>query len=333
MTEDLAKALPATVVADLAVSQHASGPDVVHARGERAWTPASHKEHEKAFDGLAKERPVTERGIQKKAAVATPVGRFLIKPYFETHKLHMPRPVGGWAEMTSQALYHAAGVGHLHQQVHVQHAPDADGREHPFIAIKVAPQHEEIDDRHKLSGNKEYHPEAAADARKISVLDFLSGNTDRHGSNLMVGPEGRPLAIDHGLAFQYHPRSVMRCVAQYHVNATSLIDPTLDPEAWGDTMSWWRDHGERVAETFRDRIGLIKDPKIRDHIETNFNARLAHLNRAVEEGDAHGFLQSNVPIHDRLSDVDPDPVPNFPRKSAREADKKLVDELYRELKG
>lgn len=53
--------------------------------------------------------------------------RFMVKPY---HEKVVPRarswmhfPIQGWAEMTNQALYHSAQIGHLHQRVHVTEVP------------------------------------------------------------------------------------------------------------------------------------------------------------------------------------------------------------------
>jgi GNAT superfamily N-acetyltransferase len=54
--------------------------------------------------------------------------RFMVKPYHEKIVPRMrgwmhPHPTQGWAEMTNQALYHAAGIGDLHQHVHVAEVP------------------------------------------------------------------------------------------------------------------------------------------------------------------------------------------------------------------
>lgn len=39
------------------------------------------------------------------------------------------------------------------------------------------------------------------DAEKIALLDYLTGNPDRHTGNWMITPAGRPVAIDNGLAW------------------------------------------------------------------------------------------------------------------------------------
>lgn len=44
---------------------------------------------------------------------------------------------------------------------------------------------------------------AHPDLEKIGALDFLVGNTDRHGGNLIRGTDGRLYAPDNGLSFPY----------------------------------------------------------------------------------------------------------------------------------
>ncbi|MGK5442136.1 hypothetical protein ACSNN7_09975 [Micromonospora sp. URMC 105] len=36
---------------------------------------------------------------------------------------------------------------------------------------------------------------------RMAVLDYVSGNTDRHMDNYLTGPDGRLVAIDHGYSF------------------------------------------------------------------------------------------------------------------------------------
>jgi hypothetical protein len=56
---------------------------------------------------------------------------FMVKPYHEGIEKKVSTwqryPIQGWAEMTNQALYHAAGLGHLHQKVHVTEHQMAQG--------------------------------------------------------------------------------------------------------------------------------------------------------------------------------------------------------------
>lgn len=40
---------------------------------------------------------------------------------------------------------------------------------------------------------------------RMAVLDYIAGNTDRHGGNYMTAPDGSLVAIDHGYSFPEHP--------------------------------------------------------------------------------------------------------------------------------
>ncbi|MFC5923850.1 hypothetical protein [Micromonospora vulcania] len=40
-----------------------------------------------------------------------------------------------------------------------------------------------------------------AESERMAVLDYVSGNTDRHMGNYLTGPDGRLVAIDHGYSF------------------------------------------------------------------------------------------------------------------------------------
>jgi hypothetical protein len=56
---------------------------------------------------------------------------YMVKPYHErvSRRLKgwMHYPIQGWAEMANQGLYHAAGIGHLHQKVHVDEHDMGEG--------------------------------------------------------------------------------------------------------------------------------------------------------------------------------------------------------------
>ncbi len=167
--------------------------------------------------------PVSLHGVTAKTVLALPTAdnmtkpsRVIIKPY---HEVLNPRaefwqhhPIQGWAEMTNQALWHAADMGHMHQNVHVsEHAMGPGHEKEPGLVIHMAPD-ADLGYRMKLS---QYDPDMQEDLTRIGVMDFLANNLDRHEANLMFRPRnavdenGQPfrsrlLAIDHGRAFQYH---------------------------------------------------------------------------------------------------------------------------------
>lgn len=51
------------------------------------------------------------------------------------------------------------------------------------------------------TGSSPVGPVGKKDARMMALFDSLIGNTDRHGGNYLISPDGRVIPIDHGLAF------------------------------------------------------------------------------------------------------------------------------------
>lgn len=165
--------------------------------------------------------------------------RYMVKPYHEKinaaggdFSSWMHFPVQGWAEMTNQALYHAGGIGHLHQKVHVapHRIPPVTSREllkyEPGVVVQMDPDVTPLENHgktftrftRKLVFTSPFSQEAHMQANQIGLMDFLSNNLDRHRFNLMADPtHTHLLAIDHGRNFQYlnghigkwqrHPRS------------------------------------------------------------------------------------------------------------------------------
>lgn len=185
-------------------------------------------------------------GVTKKVLYQTEGGpKFMVKPYHEGIVRRISKwqkhPIQGWAEMTNQALYHAAGMGDLHQKVHVSHHDMGTGTPEPALVVELAngykPSSEwkpigedtgrvvdwdgdiEPDEMRgaitygdKLPGELEYkrkyhiHKTIEPDResiRKIGLMDFLTNNLDRHHGNIMYDKAGKPLAIDHSRSFQY----------------------------------------------------------------------------------------------------------------------------------
>lgn len=106
--------------------------------------------------------------------------------------------------------------------------------------------------------------------RRMQLLDYISGNTDRHNGNWMVGKNGEAVAIDNGLAFPAGPpeRLLLPGSSSDPKKARLLeIDDAqkemlakLDPEAVGRMLF---DHGlePQAVETALTRLVALKtDP-------------------------------------------------------------------------
>ena len=174
-------------------------------------------------------------GITRKVAFQTKEGpgigdtdtKYMVKPYHENVIKRVASwqkfPIQGWAEMTNQALYHAGGIGNLHQKVHVAEHNMGPGKENePALVVKISkgykPMAEAYNERtdpnppawadpNVKSMKRDYikpSDKAKEDVRKIAIMDFLSNNMDRHHGNLMISHDGdNVLAIDHSRSFQY----------------------------------------------------------------------------------------------------------------------------------
>lgn len=135
--------------------------------------------------------------------------RYMVKPYHQKVQRGsrgiQRYPIQGWAEMASQALYHAGGIGHLHQNVHVsQHDMGENLHNEPALVIRLEPGMKPIKDEGMFAHVEEPNHPLRVDARKVALMDFLTNNLDRHSGNLLVDrANNRLMAIDHGHAFQY----------------------------------------------------------------------------------------------------------------------------------
>jgi hypothetical protein len=201
--------------------------------------------------------------------------------------------------MTSQSLYHAAGIGHLHQRVHVFHSDDQAGRPRPMLAIHLEPDHREV-------GNVPLAqlrtPESADDTRKMAVMDYLMNHLDRHDGNLMHGPTGRLLSIDHSMAMGYtmsaplarDPGDRTDRFDEYHgESAHDMVHPLFDhakpmadqhaaaEQTYKPTLQWWSQVGPQVRKTLEDRVQMLKDVRDREHLLQNFRVRADHLDMAA----------------------------------------------------
>lgn len=220
------------------------GASLVDHKPDLTAHPAEHQPDVDAYrhgilnsDNLVKRKGAkmdTGANISAKAIYVTPEDhpthggvKFMVKPYHERVtkrlKYYQKHPHQGWSEMTSQALYHAGGIGNLHQKVHVAEHNMGPGHEkEPALVIQMAPGAEEEVYRNRAPEQKVKH---TSGLRKIALLDFLSNNLDRHAGNIMTvgspgfGPllnrEGQPtggygqlpgdtpLVVDNSRSFQY----------------------------------------------------------------------------------------------------------------------------------
>lgn len=201
-------------------------------------------------------------GVTKKIAYALPrqgdpskTDGFLIKPYHERitkpAKPWMHHTIQGWAEMTNQGIWHAAGLGHIHQLAHTAtHNMGLGFEAEPAIVIAMHPRAKMLtamhpkEDPYGDEAEAHWQPSMIRDLPMIGAMDFLTNNLDRHEHNLMyipsdhhddgVAPKSHLVAIDHGRNFQYKssikgmPKFVMDHGVKRPIEPWEMPDPTQD---------------------------------------------------------------------------------------------------------
>lgn len=239
--------------------------------------------------------------------------RFMVKPYHEKTNVrttpYSPRPHLGWAEMASQALYHAGGIGDLHQKVHLEEH-DVGGHREPMVVVHME---DGLQPMVKHQFSKSWSPKVKDQGRKITLMDFLTNNVDRHDNNLMYDPEqDRLLAIDHGRAFQYERNFRTKFMkkremvslrpgmgvndddtvglytkygAAHHLGINSrILTDDEDIKGWNDAYQWWGQNRDKIKAAFMKHVEAIKDPKVQQHLVRNFMERAHHLDDVVQHG-------------------------------------------------
>jgi len=240
---------------------------------------------------------------------------FMVKPY--TTPAAGEGYTEGWQEMTSQALYHAAGLGDYHQRVHVEKHPISVGfnnpKEIPALVIHMEPDHETMDQRQRRYDVKKSpdHETYKADAKKMFLMDFLANQMDRHEGNLMFHREtGKPLVIDNGYGFHYtsprynpkpmfeggpldwHDHFINHSSIGYGRNVFHHLSP-IDNKGYdtGDydeffrpALDWWKEKSPKIQAEFANRLLLIQDPVHKEKLREGFNARAAMLDKWAKEG-------------------------------------------------
>jgi hypothetical protein len=261
----------------------------------------------------------------------------MVKPYHEkvtrSFNKWMSRPTQGWAEMTNQALFHAAGMGHMHQKVHVAEHNMGPGFENePGLVVHMEPHMSEVADMEP----EHWHPSVLHDTTKIALMDYLGNNLDRHGGNLLIRNPAkhdpakhasRVMAIDHGRNFQYksktkYPQSELEMgappeslledslstyfanpgIARVSQHSSSDGGPRVSSPGHftGMVQQWWPSVRQNVVATMHHQLKGLKDQGHRSHIWKNFMERVNKLDdiaRFPEEYANGGRELLNTPIY------------------------------------
>jgi 8-oxo-dGTP diphosphatase len=259
----------------------------------------------------AGEKRNDENGISTK--LTFPEHGFMIKPYHrepERDTQHYAgHPTGGWATIANRNLYRAAGIGHLNEDVEAhQHEgiPVTAHRFHPDAARLRSINNPHTERNFTIRGNVEgFKPKMNVNplhVQQLGVMDFLTGNIDRHTQNVMVNLKPNQqghhelLSIDADKSFHYHqnPRSHRRGPPAgpgeklidhpaHYVKDSALgqlqgTGRQFDA-AYPQLHQWYGENRQKITQQFTKDLGAIKNPFLRHHIEQNFSTRMATLDK------------------------------------------------------
>jgi hypothetical protein len=275
-------------------------------------------------------------GAAPKVCIQTEDGtKYMVKPYHEgihpRSAPYMRYPSLGWSELTTQALYHAGGIGHLCSRSHVAVHQDKKRRLHPVVAIKLDPSITTTINH--MAGYHGPHPDQLMkNAFKVAMMDFLTNHNDRHEHNLLFEPNelGAPsnlLACDNAAAFQYKvPNRFDRLHDKtdnlYYYVADSrgmkfLTNPNEHRFLWSNQnlshgVNWWKNNGKAIRNEMDNQLNAIVHPAVRQFIRENFDQRANALDNLVNIHHPNIDADSYDPYIDgELSHVTSVPILRF----------------------
>jgi GNAT superfamily N-acetyltransferase len=224
--------------------------------------------------------------------VSTPqkTNTFMTKPYHRIPESHtkswVDKPILGWATMTTKNLFNAGGIGHLAEDVHTHEHEGV-----PVTVHKFAKGYSPVATDETLH-KKQINPD---DLQKIAIMDYLTGNNDRHSGNILTSnhqdDEGyhKPLAIDHERNFQYKkklnslggkyrpidesetPQAFMQRPGMNHVKHQARWFSHEEP------VNWWGQNKHKIKNQMEAELAHINDEGVRNHVRDNFNHRWEKL--------------------------------------------------------
>jgi 8-oxo-dGTP pyrophosphatase MutT (NUDIX family) len=281
------------------------------------------------------------RGIAPKAHYEHSGKGYIVKPAVEPHTR-----LAAWNELTSQALYHAGGIGHLHQNAHatVGNTGMAGADQAHGTAIHMEPGAMTMMDA--MGGYKGTNPDLftqiegtkGQDVRRgalattntkhrqslkqIGLMDYLTSNQDRHGNNIMLKPDGQPLAIDNSLAFKNdrkhaygaehygenvgpdsehtlalavdpnYQRSLFQGfesrIGKYeglepHANALYQDATVLGGHPDDETYKWFDENKDKMLQKFQEHVNMLPGKEKRDRMMASYMVRHNHLSELSKQ--------------------------------------------------
>jgi hypothetical protein len=218
-------------------------------------------------------------GISAKAIHKVNDSTYMAKPYHKkiesATKTWCKNHILGWATMANKALYNAAGIGHLCEDVSVA--------DHQGVPMTIHKFDKDCEPKHYsgLGAKTNVLNNTDIGAKQIAIMDFLTNNLDRHSGNILINKTTQnPLAIDHERSFQYQKQKTNRLGHSSFDNPYGYLKTSHLKELSNQTYDnsdeigdWWNSNKDHIKKEMEKQISSIKDPSLRMHIMDNFNKR------------------------------------------------------------
>ena len=268
----------------------------------------THQGHQKAIhDPSFKVEldPDINKGISPKVIHKVDDDHFMTKPYYSKKEKEIP--LSGWSSMTTSNLYKAAGLKDLIENINTSMVSISQSKKIPVtvhkftknytnaadltraapdLTTKVDPEEKTLPMGTTPQPNlteREYQNLNSINplqARQIGVMDFLTGNYDRHGNNLLVSNDKKEdfrdlLAIDHDRAFTYLP--VSSPYDEYTKSAMTRIlgdsGSQKNDDHYNSLAVWWNDNKHAIYKEMNRNLNEIENHQLRKYVRRNFDQR------------------------------------------------------------
>jgi GNAT superfamily N-acetyltransferase len=289
---------------------------------------------------------ITNKLIHKNVDTRDGVRTFMMKPYHRAAEkgteYMASMPIFGWSTMATKSLFRAGGISHLAEDVrtHIHNTV-------PVTVHKFAEGYQSVSAAHRNETGgaaPNYNP---LQLHQIGVMDYLTGNIDRHGNNLLVSHGKNQhgyhdlLAIDHDRNFQYHinpkgmsmlPTSNMETLQyvfngihdhpSHYLKHRALNSVRERTPNWyhsgGALREWWLKNRDGIGKAMDRHLEYVKDETMRNHIANNFRERFGQINKWADTPELHekfNLFDKQLPMqtkHHRLSSVPVPSLRNYP---------------------
>jgi len=278
-----------------------AGSSVVDDVGHLNYFNSSHKDYKKKVLDHPEIAPADKHnpdlGVSPKLIHTIPSNnddhdtKYMAKPYHAPVERWAAKwskhPIKGWASLTTNKLFHAADMGDLVEELggHIHKGV-------PLVVSKFNPEAQDtyLDPRLNMK-----------DMAKIGIMDFITNNQDRHRGNMMH-INSTPLAIDHERNFNYFepkPGFAPGNITPQHALNQFDASITRDIRSNGDIINddlvdWWQKTGHNIKNEMQKNLKFIKDPKVKSHIEDNFNKRWDWVHNKMQD-DPNILFSNNFP--------------------------------------